>query len=260
MKVNYAEMSWVEVKQAIEEDAIAILPTGCIEQHGPHLPLDCDAQSPIPAVERACREHGLRAVVLPVLPYGPAAEHMSFPGTISLSQETHMHVVREIVESLLQHGFRRIVIMRGCAGHMGLEAAVYELWSEQRRQGRNAFIEVAPIFVGMQEVWDVVRRLFPECQDVHAGEGETSLVLATRPELVAQDRVPHTKSNAPQHGTWWARIEEISESGATGEPGRASAEAGQQLIEAMERAVGEWLAEFDTRTREQSQGPGKEHP
>jgi creatinine amidohydrolase len=251
MKVLYGEMSWPEVKEAVAADAIVILPTGCIEQHGPHLPLDCDcdAGTPAPAIARACQEHGLRAVVLPVLPYGPAAEHMSFPGTISLSQETHQHVVREIVSSLLHHGFRRVVIMRGCGGHVGLEAAVYELWSQQRRRGRDVFIEVAPIFVGLESVQQVVRHWFPDIQDVHAGEGETSMVLATRPHLVATERIPQTKCAAPSHGSWWARVEEISENGATGEPSRAGAEAGQAILAAMEEAMAQWLAEFDHRTR-----------
>ena len=194
----------------------------------------------------------MRALVLPVLPYGAAAEHMSFPGTISLSQETHMRVVREIVQSLLQHGFRRIVIVRGCGGHVGLEAAVYELWSQQRRAGRDVFIEIAPIFAGTEEVQAVVRRFFPECQDVHAGEFETSLALATRPHLVSMDRVAETKSKAPRNGTWWARVEEISENGASGEPRRASAEAGCELLEAMEQSVVTWLTEFDRRTGCQS--------
>ncbi len=249
MKATYGELTWPDVRDAIAQDAIAILPTGCIEQHGPHLPLDCDAGTPAPAVARACQEHGLRAVVLPVLPYGPAAEHMSFPGTISLSQETHLRVVREITASLLHHGFRRVVIMRGCAGHFGLEAAVYELWSEQRRSGRNVFIEIAPIFVGMDSVQQVVRQWFPDIQDVHAGEGETSLVLATRPHLVATERIPNTKCPAPPHGSWWARIEEISENGATGEPSRANAEAGRAILEAIEETVAQWLVEFDRRTR-----------
>jgi creatinine amidohydrolase len=252
VNVNYAEMTWVDTKREIEEDAIAVLPTGCIEQHGPHLPLDCDAVSPAPAVARACREHGLRALVLPVLPFGPAAEHMSFPGTISLSQQTHMGVVREIVESLLHHGFRRIVIMRGCGGHLGLEAAVYALWAQERRKGRDVVIEVAPLFAAEPLVQDVVENHFPGCTDVHAGEFETSICLASRPHLVARDRIPETTSAAPAHGSWWALAEEISDHGAAGEPRRATAEAGRELADALERSIGAWLAEFDARTGRQS--------
>jgi creatinine amidohydrolase len=249
VNVNYAEMTWVDVKRAIDEDAIAILPTGCIEQHGPHLPLDCDALSPAPAVARACREHNLRVIVLPVLPYGPASEHMSFPGTISLSQQTHMRVVCEVVESLLHHGFRRIVIVRGCGGHLGLEAAVYSLWAEERRKGRDVAIEVAPLFAGAAIAQEVARKHFGDHSDVHAGEFETSICLATRPDLVVQDRIPEGRSRAPSHGSWWALVEEISENGATGEPRRASAEAGRELVDALERSIGAWLAEFDARTR-----------
>lgn len=79
MNVNFAELTWVDIRRAIEDDAIIVLPLGCIEQHGPHLPLDCDAGSPAAAVARASQEHSVRALALPVLPFGPAEEHMSFP-------------------------------------------------------------------------------------------------------------------------------------------------------------------------------------
>ena len=255
MNVNYSELSWPDIKQAVEDDAIVILPTGCIEQHGPHLPLDCDAGSPAAAVAQVQQQLGVRALVLPVLPYGPAAEHMSFPGTISLSQETHMRVVREIVESLLSHGFRRIVIFPGCAGHMGIQAAVYGLWSEERRKGRDVVIEVAPIFAGMAAVQAVAQEHFPGIQDIHAGEFETAICLATRPHLVARDRIPDEDCRLPHHGSWWPRIEEISASGATGSPRRATAEAGRELLEALQSSIADWLAEFDQRTRrEMTQG------
>ena len=160
-----------------------------------------------------------------------------------------MRVVREIVASLLQHGFRRIVIMRGCGGQLGVDAAVYELWCEARRRGRDVFVEVAPIFAATAEIQAVVHRHFPGCQDVHAGEVETSLALATRPHLVAADRIPRTRSPAPPHGSWWARVEEISENGAAGEPARARAEAGREILEALERSVTDWLVAFDRRTK-----------
>ncbi len=185
-----------------------------------------------------------------MVPYGPAPEHMSFSGTISISYETWLHYVGEILDSLLHHGFRRILLLRGCGGHFGLETVVYERWTAQRREGRDVIMEIAPIFAGMPQVQEVVQRHFPDISDVHAGEFETSMMLASRPQLVAKDRIHEGgKTQLPLDGCWWALAEELSESGATGNPARASAEAGREINEAIENAFIEWLADFGARTK-----------
>jgi creatinine amidohydrolase len=211
--------------------------------------MDCDTGAPLAAIELARERYGVKAMSLPPLPFGPAWEHMSFSGTISLSYETWLRVIREVVESLLRHGFRRIIIWPGCGGHFGIEAALYQLWSETRRNGREAVIEIrAP--GPSTRTQAAVRELFPESGDLHAGEFETSIQLATRPHLVHRDRIRTPKlKQQPRDGRWWARMEEISEDGATGDPRRASAEAGRRLLEALTEEAAEYLRDFDAATR-----------
>jgi creatinine amidohydrolase len=249
MNPNYAENAWPDIGRAAEEDYIVVVPLGCLEQHGPHLPLDCDTSMPTAAIELAGERYGVKALTLPALPFGPAWEHMSFPGTISLTYETWLRVIREVVDSLLRHGFRRIVIWPGCGGHFGIESALYQLWSEARRDGREVVIEIRPPGLSPR-AQATVRELFPDSGDLHAGEFETSIQLATRPHLVQGDRIRRPEIKAqPRDGRWWARIEEISEDGATGDPTRASADAGRRLLELLTEDAAEYLRDFDAATR-----------
>jgi creatinine amidohydrolase len=249
MNPNYAENAWPDIQRAAEEDYIVVVPLGCTEQHGPHLPLDCDTGAPLEAIELARERHGVKALSLPPLPFGPAWEHMSFPGTISLTYETWLRVVREVVASLLRHGFRRILVWPGCGGHFGIESTLYQLWSEARRGGRDVVIEVRDPGPSAR-VQSAIAELFPDIGELHAGEVETSIQLATRPRLVQRDRVakPEIKER-PRDGRWWARMEEISESGATGDPTRATEEAGRRLIELMTEDAAEYLREFDAASQ-----------
>lgn len=250
MNVNFGELTWVDIRRAVEHDTIIVLPLGCIEQHGPHLPLDCDARSPAPALVRAWHHHAVRALTLPVLPFGPADEHMGFPGTISLPHHTWLAVIREIIMSLLHHGFRRIVVLPGCGGHVGLDAVTKTVSAEQPQAGKQVVVEVAPLFAAEPEVQTVVHKHFPGSTDVHAGESETSVCLACRPHLVVQDRIPQATGESMPPLDNWTRIEQISADGATGQPSRASAEAGREIAEAMEVALADWLGQFDARTRQ----------
>jgi creatinine amidohydrolase len=249
MNVRYGELAWPDIKQAIEEDYIAILPLGCIEQHGPHLPLDTDCGDLREAVELARDKYGVKALLLPALPYGPAWEHMGFPGTMSLTYETWLRVIREVVASLLQHGFRRVLVAQGCGGHFGIEAGLMELWASARREGPDVVIGVRPVGPP-PEVMEFSMKAFPGVEDFHAGEFETSIALAMRPHLLHRDRIRKPEMKAqPRHPTWWCRMEEFSETGATGDPTRADAKIGKQLVELMNEEFARHLKDWDEETR-----------
>lgn len=227
---------------------------GCIEQHGPHLPLDTDCGDLAEAVELARDKYEVKALLLPLMPYGPAWEHMGFAGTISLTYETWLRVIREIVASLLQHGFRRVLVLPGCGGHFGIEAALLELWASARREGRDVVIGVRPWAGPGPEVMEFAMKMFPDSTDFHAGEFETSLALAARPHLVHRDRLakPQMKGR-PRHECFWCRMEEFSETGATGDPTRADAEIGRRLLELMKEAFARYLKDWDEQTRNHAQ-------
>jgi ribosomal protein S18 acetylase RimI-like enzyme len=102
MRTRFEENASPDIAQAAKENCIAVVPLCCIEQHRPHLPVNCDYGRPIRAAELAGERHGAGVLVLPALPYGPAAEHTAFAGTISLSFATWSAVVVEILQNLVR--------------------------------------------------------------------------------------------------------------------------------------------------------------
>lgn len=96
-----------------------MLPLGSVEQHGNHMPLGTDTML-AHAVSLAAAERARGAAVLPPPWFGLSAHHMRFPGSVTLRAETLMAVAEDIVASLVQHGFRRILIVNGHGGNAGV--------------------------------------------------------------------------------------------------------------------------------------------
>jgi len=220
MRVRFEENASPDIGQAGRENYIVIVPLCCIEQHGPHLPVNCDYGRPIRAAELARERYGAKALVLPVLPFGPAAEHMAFPGTVSLSFGTWSSVVVEILENLVRDGFKRIVITKGCGGHMGIEGPVYQFYCHKRREVKDLDIRIFG-----EQAWEEIMKLVAEsdisvANEFHAGGVETSIALAGRPELVHLDRLKKPeKQGTSWHCCWWI-MEYPSETCSTGDPTR----------------------------------------
>src|SRR5947207_156641 len=107
--MRLAHMTWEEARGAAEEGRLVIVPVGSTEAHGPHLPLDVDTHQADHVANLLAERVG--AVVAPALPYGYAVTWMGFAGTITLSAETFQQVLVEVVESLVAHGFRRVMIL-----------------------------------------------------------------------------------------------------------------------------------------------------
>jgi creatinine amidohydrolase len=180
-----AAMTWEEARDAAGASAAAILPVGAIEAHGPHLPLETDviiAQAMARSGAARLGARGMRVVVLPPLMYTAAAFAQGFAGTLSLRPETVTTTVLDIAGSLTRHGFGVLVIGNAHLdpGHLAsLEAAANEI---RRDLGMAvAFPNLAA------KPWAL--RLSDEFKSgaCHAGQFETSVVLAERPELVRED-------------------------------------------------------------------------
>lgn len=251
MDIFYDKLAWPDIKQAIDKDYIVILPLGCTEEQGPHLPIDCDTwmvtTRVIEGAKKAKDKYGVKVFVMPTLPYGPAEEHMAFPGTISLSFETWHQVIKEITKSLIRHGFRRIIVVKGCGGHFDVDSALFELWTKARREGKNTVIEIYGE-QGWAKLGELVKKYFPKDTGVHACEVVTSWQLARRPELVRMDRIKKPKYKPPQSWKWWL-MEEISDTGATSNPLKHQRELGEKMLNELSNYFCEYLKEFDYRTR-----------
>ncbi|TCO46518.1 creatininase family protein [Actinocrispum wychmicini] len=161
---------------------VLLLPVGAIEPHGPHAPLGTDPLISAGVCERVAqrlKDHPtLRALVLPPLPYGVTRYAGAFPGAVHVSEETLYAIVTDVCTSLINQGFVDIIVVNN---HFEPEHVA------TLRRATNA------VNVGYL---DLVRRknaarLTEEFQtgSCHAGQYETSLVLADRPDLVDQDQM-----------------------------------------------------------------------
>ncbi len=112
MKIT--DMNWMQVEECLQHDDRAVLPLGSTEQHA-YLSLSTDSL----LAERVAVEAAgpIGVAVFPVVAYGITPYFMAYPGTISLRVNTYMQIIRDILESLTQHGFRRIVIVNGHGGN-----------------------------------------------------------------------------------------------------------------------------------------------
>jgi creatinine amidohydrolase/Fe(II)-dependent formamide hydrolase-like protein len=232
-RYEWAQLSWPEAKKILRGVDIALLPVGAIEQHGPHLPVDTDAFDAdylAHEVAKACQEP--RPLVLPLIPYGVSYHHDSFPGTLSVSNESLARFVYDVGVSAARNGIAKLIIING---HGGNSATLHHAAQMINRDTR--------IFtcVDSGETSDTDIYAITETKnDVHAGEIETSTSLAVRPELVdmkkAKALVPKFSSKYLDFTSkysvgWYARTEQISKSGVFGDPTLATAEKGRAIWE-----------------------------
>ena len=188
-------MTWPEVEEILKQDPFVLIPVGTTEGHGPHLPLGTDSFIAYEIAKGAAQkaiEMGVKTIVAPPVLVGYSMENMSFPGSISLSGETVGNVVLDVCRSLIRHGFKNIIIVNGHGGHV----SVLDVVSRKIRDETDGKIIIA-MAMPQQLVTDVIERLM-ENNDGHAGESETSLIMAFRPELVRKEKMmPLQRKDVP---------------------------------------------------------------
>ena len=119
--MKIADMNWEQVEAYLVRDDRAVLPVGSTEQHaGLSLCVDYILSQRV-SVEAA---EPLGVPVYPGLPYGMTPYFMAYPGTISLTPDTYSRLIRDVLDSLAAHGFRRIVIVNGHGGNSSVQSAI----------------------------------------------------------------------------------------------------------------------------------------
>lgn len=182
-------MSWPEVKAALEEgyDTVVLF-TASIEQHGPHLPLCTDTVLGYDLAERVARKMG-NALVAPVIRPGLSEHHMAFKGTITLTHDTFTATVRDYVRSLSRHGFKRLAITYSHGGNAG---ALNEVLPDLARKFPNVeILTVTDIeaFTGSTHEISQQAGIDESTAGVHAGEFETSAMLAFDEDMVRREKL-----------------------------------------------------------------------
>jgi creatinine amidohydrolase len=135
LAVRISDMNWMQVEEYLRRDDRAILPLGSTEQHS-HLRLTVDCILPERVAAEAAEPLGVP--VFPVLAYGVTPYFREFPGSISLRVETHLNVVRDILDSMAHSGFRRILIVNGHGGNGAVQQYAQE-WAADHPQCRVIF-------------------------------------------------------------------------------------------------------------------------
>jgi creatinine amidohydrolase len=133
--MRIADMNWMQVEEYLRHDDRAVLPLGSTEQHS-HLRLTVDCILPERVAVEAAEPLGVP--VFPVLPYGVTPYFRDFPGSISLRVETHLRVVRDILDSMAHSGFRRILIVNGHGGNGAAQQFAQE-WAADNSACRVIF-------------------------------------------------------------------------------------------------------------------------
>ncbi|MBC8063391.1 MAG: creatininase family protein [Chlorobia bacterium] len=226
--MKLAEMTWQEV-DALPREVVFVLPTGSLEQHGPHLPLFTDsilATSVAEAVEAQLQD---KVVLLPTLWLGASAHHLDFAGSLSASFETYMGAVSDCIESLIPHGFARFYILNGHGGNS--EPNGMALRTLKARYPNLTFAHSNYYTFAERTSADLLTGPAKTIQ--HACEAEASLIMHLRPDLVRADKLRDDglRADPPIVGLV-SHFDEITEQGSLGYATLATPEKGRVIFEA----------------------------
>lgn len=244
--------------EGVLQQTIAVLPLGATEQHGPHLPLRVDTAlvDGIVAAALAHLADEVPALFLPTLAVGYSPEHAAFAGTLTLKPETTLRLWTDIAESVVASGVRKLILFNAHGGHTGLMDVV----------ARDLRARLGVLVYSVS--WFSLPLHSPGGEDVgarfghdehrfgiHAGDMETSMMLALAPQQVhmqfAQDFHSSSRERAqtfPILGNGksaklaW-QMQDYHPAGAAGNAAAATADKGQALVDAAGRALAALLAE-----------------
>ena len=243
----FAKAKWTEIKEAAEEGAVAVIPIGSTEQHGPHLPVDVDINIPFQLARRVTEETG--DLTLPPVSYGYNEKELDFPGTLSVKSETFIHYLYDICESLIKTVFDKILLLNGHGQNTPYVLVVSNMINEKE----TATCAACGIYVSL--ITDTIEEL-RESEEIggmaHAGEFETSLELYLDPEHVEMDKAAKEIGFEKTAYTWLDLLEsppvylrqnwkQYTSSGVVGDPTKGTKEKGEQFFSSLVDRLSEFL-------------------
>ena len=202
---------------------IAIIPVGSLEQHGPHLPVMTDWAIAAELGQRVAEKMG--AFLVPAIPVSTCREQMGKKGSVWMEPVTFYQMMTDMIMSLKLQGFKKVGILQCHGGIFIMTPLVRDLNARN-----NPDLMVALAYSG-----DFSPKLreegLLETAELHAGEGETSKILAIAPETVHMDRAVDFIPDIPRPYLSYGSIYRASPSGVWGIPSKATAEKGEKIFE-----------------------------
>jgi creatinine amidohydrolase len=245
-------MTWQEIAGAAAQRWIAVLPLAAVEQHGPHLPLGVDsfiADAYLKRVRQLLPED-LPVSFLPVQRVGISTEHLDYAGTLSFSAQTAIAAWTELGESVARAGLRKLVLVTSHGGNVaGMELVARDL----RARFAMLVVTVGWHRFGYPDAFSSEEKK----HGIHAGDIETSLMLAAMPDAVRMDKAtratPETVGMAQEFkwlgayrpaGFAWM-TQDLNPTGAVGDATLAKTEKGEAAVAQGAKAFVELLREID---------------
>lgn len=256
----WADLSTADFVSLDRARAIAVLPLGATEQHGPHLPLSVDTTL-VDGVVAAALPHlpaDLPVLVLPTQAIGFSPEHTRFPGTLSLKAETLIRLWTEIGDGVADSGVNKLLLLNAHGGQVG----ALDLVARDLRARRGMLVYSSSWFnLPLQDEagQDLNAAFAPQEHrfGIHAGEIETSMMLALAPGRVRLEQAEYFRSTSQDRAERFpllgngrsARLgwmmQDYNANGAVGNARAADAGRGQALVDAAGRALAQLLTEID---------------
>ena len=234
---------------------VAVLPVAAVEQHGPHLPLNVDSAL-VDGVIAAALPHlptDAPVLVLPTQQVGLSPEHERFAGTLTLSPATLIALWTELGACVARAGVRKLLLFNSHGG----QVSVMDIVARELRARHGLLVYSASWYSLPQP--DAVQALFPPEEHrfgIHAGDVETSMMLALRPDLVdmaqaqhfhssSQDRAAHYPilGNGRSAKLGW-QMQDYNPCGAVGNAAAATADKGRAVIDAAAQQLALLLQEM----------------
>jgi creatinine amidohydrolase len=229
--MNLADLTWPAV-QALGPDVPIVVPVAAVEQHGRHMPLCTDSALLAEVVRRVELRLHDRILVAPLLWLGNSHHHLDFPGTLSAPPRAYLDLLNGLLDNLVGHGFRRILILNGHGGNdTPGKQAVFE--SRQKYRDRKDLLLLFATYWSLGGRPELADPGITQTRMGHACEWETSMMLRLSPHLVGDLTqtwdVPFGNPFEPAARGWVTA--ERTPTGHIGDPRSATAAKGEVLFQ-----------------------------
>jgi creatinine amidohydrolase len=241
--MKFAELTFPLLRQVPRDRTVVVAPIAACEQHSLHLPTITDTLLVTGVAEGVEARMPQQVLLLPTQWLGASHHHLRFGGTLSLPVETHVALLCDLLEPLLEDGYQRLLVLNGHGGNIDtMQMALRRL----QPRWRDRLLAAA-------SYWDLAAKELaalaegPRKEMGHACEFETSMVLALRPDLVRREQI---KDDPPRddpvlRGLYLAEdMRQRTDHGCVGYPERASAEKGRQFLDAAVARTAEVVAQL----------------